>query len=162
MLTAVIRADHSARALAATLSILIPAVAEGFLGHAVIVDAAGASEIERIADATGASYLHASPAEAWRQGAAAARGEWLLLLDAGDVPQAHWAQAVERHLIVAPERPALIPLRSAAGSLRERAAISFGARRLRAGLVVPKAAVLAGRLGRPPQRLPARRDRAEA
>ncbi|MCU4179038.1 glycosyltransferase family 2 protein [Bosea sp. BH3] len=161
MLTAVIRADDSARALAATLSILIPAVAEGFLGHAVIVDAAGAPEIESIADTTGASYLHASPAEAWRQGAAAARGEWLLLLDAGDVPQAHWAQVVERHLLIAPERPALLPLRSAAGSLRERAAISFGARRLRAGLVVPKAAVLAGRLGRPPQRLSVRRDRAD-
>ncbi len=160
MLTAVIRADDSPRALAATLSVLIPAVAEGFLGHAVIVDAAGASGIESIADTTGASYLHASCADAWRQGAGAARGEWLLLLDAGDVPQAHWTQAVQRHLLVAPERPALIPLRGAAGALRERAAISFGARRLRAGLVVPKSAVLAGRLARPPQRLPARRDRA--
>lgn len=160
MLTAVIRADDSPRALAATLSVLIPAVAEGFLGHAVIVDAALVSDIERIADTTGASYLHASPAEAWRQGAGAARGDWLLLLDAGDVPQAHWTQAVQRHLLIAPERPALIPLSGAAGALRERAAISFGARRLRAGLIVPKSAALAGRLGRPPQRLPARRERA--
>jgi len=161
MLTAVIRADDSPRALAATLSVLIPAVAEGFLGHAVIVDASGASGIESIADSTGASFLHASPAEAWRQGAGVARGEWLLLLDAGDVPQAHWAQAVQRHLLIAPERAALIPLRSAAGALRERAAISFGGRRLRAGLIVPKSDVLAGRLCRAPQRLPARRERAD-
>ena len=44
MLTAVIRADGSPRALAATLAVLIPAVAEGFLGHAVIVDTVGASD----------------------------------------------------------------------------------------------------------------------
>ena len=87
MLTAVIRADGYASALAATFSVLIPAVADGFLGHAVVVDAAGDAEIERLADATGASYL-------------------------------------------------------------------------RAGLVLPKALVMAGRLGAAPRRLPVRRERA--
>ena len=95
MLTAVIRADGSPRALAATLAVLIPAVAEGFLGHAVIVDTVGAPDFERVADTTGASYLRANPAEAWRNGAAAARGDRLVLFEAGDVPQAHWVQAVE-------------------------------------------------------------------
>jgi hypothetical protein len=160
MLTAVIRADGPASALAATFSVLIPAVAEGFLGHAVVVDAAGHAEIERLADATGASYLRAGGAEGWHLGAAEARGDWLILLDSGDMPQPQWAQAVERHLMLGPDIPALIPLRGVAGSLRERAAISFGARRLRAGLVLPKSLVMAGRLDAAPRRLAVRRERA--
>lgn len=159
MLTAVIRAPGSVQALAATFAVLIPAVSEGFLGHAVVVDTAGASDIERIADATGASYLRAGNAEGWHLGAKEARGDWLLLLDAGDVPQPHWVQAVERHLLVAPHAPALMPLRGLAASLRERAAISFGGRSLRAGLVAQKSAVLVGRLGHAPQRLPVLRER---
>ena len=47
MLTAVIRSDGSQQALAATLAVLIPAVAEGFLGHAVLVDTVGSPETER-------------------------------------------------------------------------------------------------------------------
>lgn len=167
MLTAVIRVDGSriggsVEALAATFSVLIPAVADGFLGHAVVIDAVGHADIERLADATGASYLRAGGAEGWHLGAAQARGDWLFLLESGDVPQPHWAQAVERHLIVAPGTPALIPLRGVGGSLRERAAISFGPRRLRPGLIVPKGHVLAGRLGAAPRRLAARRERAAA
>jgi hypothetical protein len=160
MLTAVIRADGSSDVLAATFAVLIPAVAEGFLGHAVVVDASGDGNVERLADATGASYLRAGGAEGWHLGAAQARGDWLILLDAGDAPQPQWAQVVDRHLRLAPETPALIPLRGFAGSLRERAAISFGGRRLRAGLVLPKAAVLAGHLGGSPLRLSIRRERA--
>lgn len=159
MLTTVIRAGASVQPLAATFAVLIPAVAEGFLGHAVVVDTAGEADIERIADATGASYLRAGNAEGWHLGAKQARGHWLLLLDAGDVPQAHWVQAVERHLLLAPDVPALMPLRGFTASLRERAAISFGPRRLRAGLVAPKAAILAGRLGHAPRRLPVLRER---
>ncbi|WP_439497042.1 glycosyltransferase family A protein [Bosea sp. (in: a-proteobacteria)] len=160
MLTAVIRADGPASALAATFSVLIPAVADGFLGHAVVVDAGNGSDIERLADVTGATYLHAGAAEGWHLGAAQARGEWLLLLSAGDVPQLNWTQAIERHLLLSPELPALMPLRGVAASLRERAALSFGARRLRAGLIAPKGQVLSGRLNVPPRRLGARRERA--
>lgn len=159
MLTAVIRVAGSTEALAATFSVLIPAVADGFLGHAVVIDADGQTDVERLADATGASYLRAGGAEGWHLGAAQARGDWLFLLESGDVPQAHWAQAAERHLIMAPEAPALIPLRGVAGSLRERAAISFGPRRLRAGLIAPKGHVMAGRLGGVPRRLPVLRER---
>lgn len=159
MLTAVIRAPGSAQAIAATFAVLIPAVAEGFIGHAVVVDTVGADGLARIADATGASYLRAGNAEGWHLGAKEARGDWLLLLDAGDVPQFNWAQAVERHLLLAPDAPALLPLRGFAASLRERAAISFGGRRLRAGLIAPKGVVLAGRLGHAPRRLPMGRER---
>jgi hypothetical protein len=159
MLTAVIRVAGSTEALAATFSVLIPAVADGFLGHAVVIDAVGQGDIERLADATGADYLRCGGADGWHLGAARARGDWLLLLEAGDVPQPHWTQVAERHFIMAPETPALIPLRGVAGSLRERAAISFGARRLRAGLIAPKGLVMAGRLGAAPRRLPVLRER---
>ena len=160
MLTAVIRTSGSAQALAATFAALIPAVAEGFLGHAVIVDTVGAPDFERVADTTGASYLRTGQAEAWQSGAAAARGDRLVLLEAGDVPQAHWVQAVERHLLVTPDVPALIPLRAVGAALRERAAMSLAARRLRSGLVLTRAMALEGRLLRAPQRLPVQRERA--
>ncbi|MDP3407183.1 hypothetical protein [Bosea sp. (in: a-proteobacteria)] len=160
MLTAVIRVAGSTEALAATFSVLIPAVADGFLGHAVVIDGVGTADVERLADGTGASYLRADGAESWLAGAAQARGDWLFLLEAGDVPELHWAQAVERHLILAPQRPALIPLRGLSGSLRERAGLSLGPRRLRPGLILPKGHALAGRLGATPQRLSVGRERA--
>ena len=160
MLTAVIRSDGSQQALAATLAVLIPAVAEGFLGHAVLVDTVGSPETERAADVTGARYLRAENGGAWRDGAAAARGERVVLFDAGDVPQAHWVQAVERHLLVAAARPALIPASGIAASLRERLAFSLGARGLGAGLVMLRAAAAAGRIDRAPVRLPVLRERA--
>lgn len=162
MLTAVIRADGPASALAATFSVLIPAVADGFLGHAVVVDMGREGEIERLADMTGATYVGAGAAEGWHVGAAQARGDWLILLSAGDVLAATWIQAIERHLLLAPELPALLPLRGLAASLKERAALSFGPRRLRPGLVAPKGQVLAGRLNATPRRLAARRERAGA
>lgn len=159
MLTAVIRAPGHAQTLAATFAVLIPAVADGFLGHAVVVDTAGASDLERIADATGASYLRAGPTEGWQRGAAAARGDRLLLLDAGDVPQLHWVEAIERHLLAGPDVPALLPLHGFADSWRERAAIALGARELRPGLIAPRSAVLAGRLEAAPRRLPVARGK---
>lgn len=161
MLTAVIRADGSAKTLAATFSVLVPAVAEGFLGHAVVVDASrgGAAEVERLSEAMGADYLSAGAAQAWQRGAALARGDWLVLLDAGDVPQPHWTQAVARHLLMTTDRAALLPLQAVAATLRERVAVLAGAHRLRAGLVLPRALGLAGRLGAAPRRLAARRER---
>lgn len=161
MLTAVIRADGPASALAASFAVLIPAVADGFIGHAVVVDPDGNREIERLADATGASYLRAGAAEGWHLGAAQARGDWLLLLSAGDIPQLNWVQAVERHLMLAGDSSALMPLRGFAASLRERAALSFGPRRLRPGLIAPKSLILSGRLNAAPKRLQVRRERAE-
>ncbi|RYE35319.1 MAG: hypothetical protein EOP23_00855 [Hyphomicrobiales bacterium] len=155
-----IRSNGSQQALAATLAVLIPAVAEGFLGHAVLVDTLGAAETERAADATGARYLRATHERAWQDAAAKARGDRLVLFDAGDVPQGHWVQAVERHLLVAAGTAALIPLRGAAASLRERFAFAIGGRELAAGLVMPRAMALTGRLDRAPVRLPVLRERA--
>lgn len=161
MLTAVIRANGDAEALAATLAVLIPAVAGGVIGHAVVIDDAGDAMVARLAEETGASYVRAGNGEAWSRGVAEARGDWVLLLEAGDLPEPQWAPSIERHLMTAATTPALMPLRGIAAALREWGAISLRARGVRAGLVAPKAQILSGRLARSPRRLAVRRRRGE-
>lgn len=161
MLTAVIRSDGSQQALAATLAALIPAVAEGFLGHAVIVDTVGSADTERAADATGALYRRAGRVQAWREGAAHARGDRVVLFTAGDAPQTHWVQVVERHFLVAPQKPALIPMSGMVASLRERFVFLVNGRGIGAGLVIPRMMAAGGRLERAPVRLPVLRERVE-
>lgn len=160
MITAVIRANRNVEALAATLSVLIPAVAQGVIGHAVVIDEADDAAIERLADETGASYVRAKRGEAWSSGVAQARGDWVILLEAGDLPEPQWTPSIERHLVMAATRPALMPLRGMAAALREWGAVSLRSRRVRAGLLAPKTQILSGRLARAPRRLAVRRERA--
>jgi len=165
MITAVIRANRDVEALAATLSVLIPAVAGGLIGHAVVIDEADDDEIARLADETGASYVRAERTagsrEAWSSGVAQARGDWVILLEAGDLPEPQWTPSVERHLLTAAAQPALMPLRGLAAALCEWGAVSLRSRRVRAGLLAPKSQILSGRLARAPRRLAVRRERAE-
>lgn len=161
MLTAVIRANGDAEALAATFAVLIPAVAGGVIGHAVVIDEGGDATVARLADETGASYVAAKNGEAWTRGVAEARGDWVLLLEAGDLPEPQWAPSIERHLMTAAATPALMPLRGMAAALREWGAISLRSRGVRAGLIAPKTQILSGRLARSPRRLTVRRRRAE-
>lgn len=160
MITAVIRANRDAEALAATLSVLIPAVAKGVIGHAVVVDDGDDAAIARLADETGASYVKAKNGEAWTSGVAQARGDWVILLEAGDLPEPQWTPSIERHLLTAATRPALMPLRGMAAALREWGAVSLRSRGVRAGLLAPKKQILSGRLARAPRRLTVRRERA--
>lgn len=161
MLTAVIRANGRAEALAATLSVLIPAVADGVIGHAVVIGTEEDGETERLADATGASYVAARNGASWSLGVEQARGDWVFLLEAGDLPEPHWVAGVERHLLLAAALPALMPLRGLA-ALREWGAVSLRSRRVRAGLIAPKKQLLSGRLPASPRRLAVRRERAGA
>lgn len=107
MITAVISAGEDIEALGATLAALVPAVAEGVLRDAVIVDRSSDGHVRRIAEAAGTDYVKASGGEAWRAGAQKAKGPWVLLLDAGDHPEPTWTVEVERFLrIVGPTRAA--------------------------------------------------------
>jgi len=162
MITAIIRSKGDAEALAATFAVLIPAVAGGVIGHAVVVDEGDTAEIARLADETGASYVRASNGEAWASGVAQARGDWVILLEAGDLPEPHWLQSIERHLLMAATAPALLPLRGMASALREWGAISLRSRQVRAGLIAPKKQILSGRLASSPRRLTVGRERAGA
>jgi CTP:molybdopterin cytidylyltransferase MocA len=161
MLAAIIRSQGSSDALAATVSALIPAVAEGFLGHAVIVEAQRSAAIEKLVDATGAALVLAPLAQSWQAGARAARGDWLLLLDAGDMPKLDWARYVERHLIASGGRAALMPCDGLWAALAERGAFVLRPRALRPGLLASSREVGTGQLDAAPRRLVVGRERAQ-
>jgi len=104
MITAVVRVTHGPEALAATLSALVPAVAAGLVGDAVILSARQDETLARIADAAGANLIVAQDLS-WKEGARSARRDWLLCLDDGDIPQEGWIRVLDRFVALArPER----------------------------------------------------------
>lgn len=103
MITVLIRVRRGPEALAATLSALVPAVAAGLVGDAVIMADGPDEAIAAVADAAGATLLVGE--EGWRSGAQAARRDWLLCLEDGDIPQEGWIRALDRFVSLArPER----------------------------------------------------------
>lgn len=155
MITALVRAGHGTDALAATLSALVSAVAEGLVGDAVVLSRDDDDDALRIADALGAHFVRLQAGEdPWRKGAALAKREWVLCLDAGDVPSEGWIRAVERFIAFSPaeRRHGRMPRRAGtwpeALGLGWRALVAGGA--VRSGDVVRRAALLDGsRSGRP-------------
>ncbi|MGO4574042.1 hypothetical protein [Microvirga sp. 2TAF3] len=103
MITALIRVEHGPEALAVTLSALVPAVAAGLVGDAVILAETQDENVDKVADAAGA-VLVVTGEEPWKEGARAARHDWLLCLDDGDIPQEGWIRVLERFVALgAPE-----------------------------------------------------------
>jgi len=102
MITVLVRVTHGPEALAATLSALVPAVAEGLVGDAVILSDRQDDTLAMVADAAGATLIVAKD-DAWMEGAKAARRDWLLCLDDGDIPQEGWIRVLDR--FVALSRP---------------------------------------------------------
>jgi hypothetical protein len=159
MLTAVVQMRGEPTGLALTLSALVPAVAEGLMSHAVVVFERPDSSAERIADAMGATLLTRTRS-VWADGAAAARGDWVLLLQAGEEPMQGWISALERHLMVqssARMTPALLPAVGALPGLRERLSLLASRGRAYPGLVASRRAVAAGETLARPVRLAAGR-----
>jgi hypothetical protein len=138
MITALILADGRIEPLAATLAALVPGVAEGLVADAVVIATKDEPEIAAIAEGVGAVHVIASEGRnAWLLGAAVARREWLLCLEAGDVPADGWIGALERFVGFAGEpgigRLSGPPRRLDAAALIERL---FGTSRARRGHVV--------------------------
>ena len=103
MITTIILARHGAEALMATLSSLIPGVAEGLLADAVVVAEAGDDVSTKVAEAAGAAWLVLSEGgDPWLAGAGLARRDWLLCLHAGDLPRDGWITGLERFLAARP------------------------------------------------------------
>ncbi|MBF9231831.1 glycosyltransferase family 2 protein [Microvirga alba] len=117
MITVLIRASRGPEALAVTLSALVPAVAAGLVGDAVILSAGQDETIAMVADAAGATLI-VTHDRSWALGVKAARRDWLLCLDDGDIPQEGWIQALERFATFGrPDQPGRFKRRSA-GPLR--------------------------------------------
>lgn len=149
MLTALVHARSTPEALAFSLSALVPAVAEGLVSHAVVILGAERSSTERIADAMGATVLVPS-AEPWCEAARIARGDWVLLLDAGEIPDHGWIGVVERHLLQQSsnrQRPAVLPKAGLLGRIREHGSLYLGRSSLRSGLIAAREPVSKGQIG---------------
>ena len=83
--------------LADTLSALVAGVAGGLVGDAVIVTAAAAADggLATVAEATGATLVLGGD-DPWAAAARAARRDWVLCLEAGDVPAEGWIRTIDR------------------------------------------------------------------
>ncbi|CAH1669608.1 hypothetical protein [Chelatococcus asaccharovorans] len=170
MISAVIRAGGNLEALAVTLAGLVPAVAEGILRDAVIVDDGTVPGVQDLAEAAGAAYVAVNGDDTlgedamvddalgggpWRAGAGVVKGPWFLLLAAGDLPGPNWIPALERFIRrargdgAAPDI-ALFPgadaggLRGLAGALATRVTRRHA---LVAGMIVPRSVIQKGDAG---------------
>jgi hypothetical protein len=107
MISVLIRVKHGPEALAATLSALVPAVAAGLVGDAVIITAQPDDAIVAVAEASGATLVVTAD-RMWHRGAVSARKEWMLCLEDGDIPQEGWIRVLDRFITfgAAEHRPA--------------------------------------------------------
>ena len=94
MISVIIPTLNAERTLALTLAALVPAVVEGIVQEAIVVDGGSTDETRAIAEAAGTQLIEAprgrgSQLEA---GASQARGDWLLFLHADTVLDPGWAE----------------------------------------------------------------------
>lgn len=154
MITVLVRVTHGPEALAATLGALVPAVAAGLVGDAVILARAPDEILAKVADAAGASLVAGEEAS-WTEGARIARRDWLLCLDDGDIPQEGWIRVLDRFVALAQPERGLARLRrhpiGMAGLMRR----AFSRRSVQAGDLVHRRVLLGGVRPRPPVRLSA-------
>src|SRR4051812_6537957 len=97
MITALILAEGPVEDLARTVSALVAGVVEGTIADAIIATPQARDDLASVAEAVGAKIVVCAPGPAtWAAGAKLARREWLLFLEAGDVPVEGWQGALER------------------------------------------------------------------
>src|SRR5581483_427378 len=94
MISVIIPTLNSERTLGPTLAALVPAVVDGLVQEAILVDGGSSDETSLIADAAGAHLITAPRGRGTQldAGAAAARGDWLLFLHADTVLEPSWAE----------------------------------------------------------------------
>ena len=97
MISVVIPTLNAERTLAHTLAALVPAVVQGIVQEAIVVDGRSSDETRAIAEAAGTHLIEAprgrgSQLEA---GANQARGDWLLFLHADTVLEPGWVEEAQ-------------------------------------------------------------------
>lgn len=127
--------------LADTLGALVAGVAGGLVGDAVIVTAGAADAgLATVAEATGATLVVSGADDPWAAAARAARRDWVLCLEAGDVPAEGWIRTLDRFVGTARSDAVLGRLRRPHASWAVRLARPVerlvGARTVRAGDVL--------------------------
>ncbi|MGH1592175.1 hypothetical protein ACRBEV_32100 [Methylobacterium phyllosphaerae] len=134
--------------LADTLSVLVSGVAGGLVGDAVIVSGRASEAVAAVAEATGATLVLQGNGNPYAVGAAAARRDWVLCLEAGDVPAEGWIRTLDRFVGTARPETGLGRLHRPAagwlGTVRNRVEALAGARQARAGDVVRRDVLRAG------------------
>src|SRR3954468_72483 len=94
MLSVIIPTDGVEQPAVATLAALVPGAAAGIVREVLLVDRAGSSVIERVADVAGCRFLasEGNRAAALAAGARQARSPWLMFLHAGAVLDSGWIE----------------------------------------------------------------------
>src|SRR6476660_5842170 len=97
MISMVIPTYNAEATLGHTLTALVPAVVDGIVQEAILVDGGSTDETCAIADAAGTRLIRSKLGRGTqlRAGAAAARGDWLLFLHADTVLEPGWAEEAE-------------------------------------------------------------------
>ena len=96
MISVIIPTLNAERSLAHALAVLVPAVVEGVVQEAIVVDGGSTDATRAIAEAAGVHLIEAGRGRG-RQleaGASAARGDWLLFLHADTVLDHGWSEEV--------------------------------------------------------------------
>jgi hypothetical protein len=94
MLSVIIPTEGEEQPVVATLAALVPGAAAGVVREVLLVDRAGSTTIERVADVAGCRFLafKGTRAAALAAGARQARGPWLMFLHAGAVLDSGWIE----------------------------------------------------------------------
>ena len=115
MISVIIPTLNAERTLVLTLAALVPAVVQGVVQEAIVVDGGSTDDTSAIAESAGTHLIGTEPGRG-RQlaaGAAAAKGDWLLFLHADTVLEPGWVQEADSFM----ERIALGKRKCAAASL---------------------------------------------
>jgi glycosyltransferase involved in cell wall biosynthesis len=94
MFSVIIATRDSERALVATLAALVPGATAGIVREVIVADGGSRDDTEQVADVAGCRFFSSDQPLGARlkAAAAAARGEWLMFLDPGIVPQPGWIE----------------------------------------------------------------------
>ncbi|MEX2643407.1 MAG: glycosyltransferase [Acetobacterales bacterium] len=90
MITTIIPTLDDEAGLAMTLAALVPAVTEGIISEAIVVDAGSKDGTLVVADVAGCTVVRGAGGDGLRHAAELARSEWLLFLAPSSVLEANW------------------------------------------------------------------------
>ena len=135
MLSVIVPTHESERILVRTLACLVPGATAGLVGDVILADGGSTDETAQIGDVAGCRFLEMPGPLGPRLGAAvdAAKGQWLLFIQAGAVLDSGWVAEVQPFIDRAPAEMAAIftpaaPL-SAQGSVLQAILALLRARR---------------------------------